>query len=193
MGRNLTWYALSTDITHEPTKTLCFNLECEPDKGELDDLDNKIIKLLKPGDSIEDCTNMNAIIWDCKTGAERTKLWCQKCLMFTDGISFTAHVRDNFDVSHSYSNPTWISPWNITNICIGECSSPFINAFDRIHHNYFEITALHLNHAFATIKRLGMPVRLMDKDAHCESIRVLGFIERWLMRANIRVVMEDNR
>ena len=38
MGRDLNWYIVPRDMDHDHAKTLCLNLDFEPEKDEIDDL-----------------------------------------------------------------------------------------------------------------------------------------------------------
>ena len=187
MGRSLNFYIVPKNIPHDTTKQLCFSWEFQDDE---DVVDNAICHKLMQ-DNILDTATKNKLLhdnlyrYDIDIGH-----WCPKCFMFANGLYSSPVLLASESCSHSYSNPIWNSKWNIKDLWLGSCNSPFVNLF-RDDYLYREICSEDIRIAFETIAELGEPLRMSDKEACEETLRVLNFLREWTSNENVYVILED--
>ena len=202
MGRDLSWYIIPRDIKHEDTKVLCMELEFEPESDEFGEL------LYDHVHGVEATSDEPKLkVWDIATYKNRRdkeqKLryrylyddsyqheWCPKCLMYANGLYGCPLVIAHEHVQHSYSNPIWMSDWNVKDLYMGSSTTPFIRRFskDRL---YREIVKDDVMRAYDEIERLGECFRTSDKEAKEETLMILEFLSRYVDDPNVRMILED--
>jgi hypothetical protein len=209
MGRTIDFYVVKKELAHDKSKSLCFDLEFEPDTW---DLENKLA-VHEYGESILDVTS-GCAIEDSGSLIKKTNklftlkrdlyvqyvydwhgnhahLWCPKCKLFAQGFYKSEYVVDSYTVSHSYSNPIWYSKFNIKDLCIGKSNTEFVNLFED-HHFYREIDKYEIKMARRHIESLGEPLRYKDQDAHLETMEVLAFLDKWVDNPDVRLIIRDD-
>jgi len=180
MGRDLEWYVLDAKEwgKHDSTKKFCFQWEAQPDEQDVQsDLASRI----------EKCESK---IWSYIHDREHASLWCPTCITFAKGLYDSPFIKARKHVHHSYSNPIWSSEWNIKNMYLGSCRTPFIRQF-RQNNMYSEIEKRNITYSLERLEELGEPKRTSDKEACQETMEVLEFLKNWTAHPDVVVVFED--
>ena len=185
MGRDLSWYVIPKNVFLEhDTAKFCVDLEFEPKHDEL-----RGILAAKLGASVpwfyqavqkeqDDILNGNS------------HLWCPKCILFTHGLYDLPELLASKHISHSYSDPIWISDWNIKGMYMGCDTTEFCRRFSR-NNMYNEIRKDDVERASRSLRDLGEPIRTPDKEAREESLEVLEFIEKFMNDDDVVVIFQD--
>ena len=192
MGRDLSWYIIPKTLVHDRSKALCLNLEYEPEK------DDKGTLIYNYFNKDKDCNmyccetnkSIEKIEYSYLYSNEKNKQWCPICKMYMNGLYDSSIVLGKHSIHHSYSNPIWMSDWNIKDFYMGSSSTPFIRKFDK-EHMYREIFINDINYLYERIEILGIPVRTSDKKAYEETIYILEFLKQWVEKDDIIVIMQD--
>lgn len=180
MGRDLNWYVLRRNIEHDVAKKFCFTYEFQPDSHDvLKDIQHAL------GNT---CASYQYICDFVNTG-EYTDEWCPKCHMFADGIDQDSPiVVAHYHMGHSYSNPTWMSDWNIRNLLIGSYHTQCAELF-RKDMMYMEIRDKDVQDARMQIERKNEPLRRSDKESKEETVMILDALAKWTIQPDEYVVI----
>lgn len=187
MGRSLNFYIVPKNIPHDTSKQLCFSWDFQNDEHEIE---TDICWKLMPNVILDKATRYTLLLENVYGYDIDTSHWCPKCLMFANGLHSSSVLMASESCSHSYSNPIWNSKWNIKDLWLGSSNSPFVNLF-LDEYLYREIDGNDVRIAFDTIKDLGEPLRMSDKEACEETLRVLNFLQKWTSNENVHVILED--
>jgi hypothetical protein len=187
MGRSINFYIVPKNIPHDTTKQLCFSWEFQDDECEIEiDICWKLMPNV-----ILDKAAKHKLLYENLYGYDIDVChWCPKCFMFANGLYSSPVLLASECISHSYSNGIWNSKWNIKDLWLGSSSSSFVNLF-RNDYLYREICSDDIRIAFETIEDLGEPLRISDKEACEETLRVLNFLREWTSNENVYVILED--
>lgn len=180
MGRDLEWYVLDTKEwgKHDSTKKLCFHWDVQPDE---EDVQLDVASRMDTSESK---------IWSYIHDREHVSLWCPTCITFARGLYASPFIKAKKNVHHSYSNPIWSSEWNIKDMYLGSCGTPFIRQF-RSNNMYSEIEKKHITYSLERLEELGAPKRTSDKEAYEETMEVLEFLKDWASQPDTVIVFED--
>ena len=204
MGRDLSWYiipktlthdASKQTLTHDASKPMCMHLEFEPEKDDKSDL--LYAHFYPVDDDRKDEYDIHERRIRCKDLEyscleDRKKEWCSLCHLYMSGELYDSKlVLDKYNVQHSNSNPIWDSDWNIKGFYMGSSTTPFLRKFDQRRHMYREINADDVVHVVRRVECLGDPVRTSDKLALEETMRVLQFLNQWVERDDVMMIMQD--
>jgi len=187
MGRSINFYVVPKNIPHDTAKQLCFSWEFQDDEREIE---NDICHELMPNVILDKDTRYTLLLENLYGYDIDTSHWCPKCFMFANGLHLSPVLLASDSISHSYSNGIWNSKWNIKDLWLGSSNSPFVNLF-RNDYLYREICSENVRDAFETIAELGEPLRMSDKEACEETLRVLNFLDEWISNENVYVILED--
>jgi hypothetical protein len=189
MGRDIYWYAMQKTYEHDPSKSICIDLEYELE--HCTDVYNKIYDKYHTDES-EDLF-LKHINKD-KLGEsyywELTNKWCPKCHLYVHGLFHSPLLIDEHHIQHSYSNPIWSSDWNVRDTYMGSSRTDFIRHFskDRL---YREITIAEFEDVVERYNKIGKPIRDSDREAFEEAQDVFEFIRKWIYKDDVRVVISD--
>jgi len=192
MGRDLSWFVVKLPNEHDKTKPICLDLECEPEKNDID-FKYRLYQIIRGEKEIND--------FDMKQYKEVSQLWytykyknkdqwCPKCHFYNCSLYDSDSIIDRFHIQHSYSNPIWQSKWNIRDFHLGSHNTDLIRRFSS-EHLYREILHEDITGAYKKIERLGEPIRRSDVEAKEECINILAFLKKYVNRDDVNVIMQD--
>lgn len=196
MGRDLSWYVLPRNINHDFTKPLCFNLEYEPEEGEINDMifrkfnpdiDMSMTLTFDERMALKDKVQFTS--YDYLYDDDKNHKWCPKCKMFASGLHGSSLIIAEEHVGHSYSNPIWMSRWNVRGLYMGSSDTDFVHRFSSSR-MYREINARELEATELRLQALGTPVRTSDKEALEETNNILTFIKNYINNEMYIVIMK---
>lgn len=195
MGKSLSWYVIPSNIAHDATKSICFNLDCEPEKDELYELLYDKIKPDNDDDPLDNVATLkeykelkkleNEKVYNFST----TNEWCDKCSLFTNGLNSSQLSVAAHSINHSNQNPIWDSSWGIKKILFGNYSTDFVNCFSS-KRMYSEIEKNDVSSAEASICNKGTLKRTIDKEALEETTEILNFLKKYIDKKEYMIIME---
>lgn len=204
MGRNITFYILSTNIEHDTSK-ICYDFEYEPEKHDFDDWENTLHYYQRFHPEVneinrEDYPTLKEFSKAlCHRKEEQTKLWnstmhtdlwCPKCKLYKYGIWCCDDIIDERSISHRYSNPIWDSEWNIHKCYLGSSKTNFVRRFGR-DSMIREISEDDVNSEYKRIENMDEPIRPSDIEAKKETVGVLDFLQPYVKRDDVYVLIVD--
>ena len=200
MGRDLAFYVVNTNISHDKTCKICMNYEFEL---SYDELQQGLYEFLNPGKSEwNDIEKYKEIQKNIKLVLDQNPLliynksnykyeyntdWCPRCHMFANGLYNTKALIKSINFHHSYSNNIWLSDWHFYNMHPGKNHSDFCNRFDS-KKMYREISHDDIKSIKYNIDTCGKPYRTIDIEALNETKGVLAFCEKWLDHTDSTVI-----
>ena len=132
MGRSLYFFVIQKHMSHDKSKPVCLNLECELDEYDIKEMLYSYEYGSETNANIlqqEINTPNNTTLEDRKQIHERKQhimqkylfgsdehqeeIWCPKCKVFTQELYGSTFILDMRNVSHSYSNSIWESQFKI--------------------------------------------------------------------------------
>jgi hypothetical protein len=194
MGRSLTWYVVRTPQEHDKTKPICFDLEFEPEKDDIE-LREKLYRIVYPDRDVpqEPYCMLNykelSKLWYTHK-YDHKDMWCPKCRFYNSGLCGSDSVIAEHDVRHSYSNPIWWSEWNISKFHMGNSNTDFVRRFSK-EHLYREIGQKDIEYSYRKLEELGDPIRVCDFEAKQETMRVLAFLVRYASMDDVQLIFQD--